>query len=141
MTVDATDEAHVQKDDPDRCRAIRQFGWIERERGHWPRTEISPDERRRLGLGVCLERTSSLLVQHALPVMEPGDAIVFISSVGAVLPTDYPAYTASKAALAGLNVCVAKEAAPKGIRVNLVLPGLIGTPLGRLATRIRPGRG
>ncbi|MGA2731901.1 MAG: SDR family oxidoreductase [Syntrophobacteraceae bacterium] len=33
-----------------------------------------------------------------------------------------------------------REAAPKGIRVNLVTPGLIDTSLGRLATRVRPDR-
>ena len=35
---------------------------------------------------------------------------------------------------------MAKEAAPKGIRVNLVVPGLIDTALGRLATMVRPER-
>jgi NAD(P)-dependent dehydrogenase (short-subunit alcohol dehydrogenase family) len=74
--------------------------------------------------------------------MEKGAAIVFTSSTAAVLPstTDIPAYAASKAALAGLNVYVAKEAAPKGVRINMVTPGLIDTSLGRLATRIRPDR-
>ncbi len=87
-------------------------------------------------------RAHFLCSKHALPVMAPGGAIVFISSTAAFLPstTEIPAYAASKAALAGLNLYVAKEAAPKGIRVNLVTPGLIDTSLGRLATRFRPDR-
>ena len=87
-------------------------------------------------------RAHFLCSKHALPVMEPGGAIVFISSTAAVQPSgsDIPAYVASKAALAGLNLYVAKEAALKGVRANLVTPGLIDTSLGRLATRIRPER-
>ena len=51
-----------------------------------------------------------------------------------------PAYDASKAGLAGLCRHVAFEAARRGVRANLVVPGLIDTPLGRLATAGRPGR-
>ena len=60
-------------------------------------------------------RAHFLCSKHALPVMEPGGAIVFISSTAAVLPstTDIPAYAASKAALAGLNVYVAKGGSPE----------------------------
>jgi NAD(P)-dependent dehydrogenase (short-subunit alcohol dehydrogenase family) len=87
-------------------------------------------------------RAHFLCCKYALPVMEEGAAIVFTSSTAALLPStsESPAYVASKAALAGLNVYVAKEAAPRGIRVNLVMPGLIDTSLGRLATLTRPDR-
>lgn len=80
--------------------------------------------------------------KHALPVMAPGSAIVMTSSTAARLPTtsSIPAYGASKAALDGLCRYAAKEAAARGIRVNIVMPGLIDTPLGRLASRAKPDR-
>jgi NAD(P)-dependent dehydrogenase (short-subunit alcohol dehydrogenase family) len=48
--------------------------------------------------------------------------------------------TASKAALEGLRGAVGREAAPRRIRVNIVMPGLIDTSLGRLATLVKPDR-
>jgi len=50
-----------------------------------------------------------------------------------------PAYAASKAALGSLTRQAAVEGAP-GIRVNLLVPGLIDTPLGRLASSLNPLR-
>jgi NAD(P)-dependent dehydrogenase (short-subunit alcohol dehydrogenase family) len=55
--------------------------------------------------------------------------------------SNLPAYDASKAAQIGLARHVAREGARRGIRVNTVAPGLIDTPLGRLATAGRPSRG
>ena len=54
--------------------------------------------------------------------------------------TGIPAYDASKAGLAGLCRHVAHEGARHGVRANLVVPGLIDTPLGRAASRGRPSR-
>src|SRR5664279_4693022 len=48
--------------------------------------------------------------------------------------------TASKAGLSGLCAYVAKEAAPRRVRVNVVMPGLIDTSLGRLASLVKPDR-
>jgi NAD(P)-dependent dehydrogenase (short-subunit alcohol dehydrogenase family) len=72
----------------------------------------------------------------------PGLAsIVFISSVAALQPgSRMPAYDASKAGLLGLNRHVAREGARRGVRANVVVPGLIDTPLGRLASAGRPSR-
>ena len=50
-----------------------------------------------------------------------------------------PAYAASKAALETLVRNGAIEGAPT-VRVNLLIPGLIDTPLGRLATKLAPQR-
>src|SRR5205823_6131185 len=82
-----------------------------------------------------------LVCQAALPVMEQGGSIVFISSVAGLTPgSQIPSYDASKAGVIGLCRHVAMEGARKGVRANVVAPGLIDTPIGRLATAGRPNR-
>ncbi|HZB71520.1 MAG TPA: SDR family NAD(P)-dependent oxidoreductase [Acidimicrobiales bacterium] len=86
-------------------------------------------------------RAHFLGCKAALPRMEAGAAIAFISSVAGLRPgSRIPAYDASKAALAGLCRHVAAEGARRGVRANVVAPGLIDTPLGRWATQGRPSR-
>jgi NAD(P)-dependent dehydrogenase (short-subunit alcohol dehydrogenase family) len=86
-------------------------------------------------------RAHFLLAQAAMPKMADGGSIVFVGSVAGLRPgSGLPAYDATKAGLAGLNRHVAIEGARRGIRSNLLAPGLIDTPLGRAATQGRPGR-
>jgi NAD(P)-dependent dehydrogenase (short-subunit alcohol dehydrogenase family) len=61
-----------------------------------------------------------------------GGAIVNIGSVNSFLgfPTG-SAYVASKHGQIGLTTSVSAELAPQGIRVNLVCPGIIDTPMHR----------
>ena len=87
-------------------------------------------------------RGPMLCCQAAMPKMAEGSSIVFISSIaGLVAGSRLPAYDASKAALGGLMRHVGLEGARRGIRSNIVAPGLVDTPLGRLATQGRPSRG
>lgn len=86
-------------------------------------------------------RAHFLVVQAALPRLAEGAAIVFIASVAGLQPgSGLPAYDASKAGMIGLCRHVALEGARRGVRANVVAPGLIDTPLGRWATRGRPAR-
>jgi NAD(P)-dependent dehydrogenase (short-subunit alcohol dehydrogenase family) len=86
-------------------------------------------------------RAHFLLAQAAISHMSEGSSIVFIGSVAGLRPgSRLPAYDASKAGLVGLNRHVALEGARRGIRSNLVAPGLIDTPLGRAASAGRPSR-
>lgn len=87
-------------------------------------------------------RAHFLGAKHALPHMAAGAAIVLTSSTAARLPStsSIPAYGASKAALDGVCRYAGKEAAAAGVRVNVVMPGLIDTPLGRLASQAKPDR-
>ncbi|MDQ3145337.1 MAG: SDR family oxidoreductase [Actinomycetota bacterium] len=86
-------------------------------------------------------RSHFLIVRHALPSLPEGSAIVFVSSVAGLQPgSGLPAYDSSKAGLIGLCRHVALEGARRGVRANVVAPGLIDTPLGRWASAGRPGR-
>jgi NAD(P)-dependent dehydrogenase (short-subunit alcohol dehydrogenase family) len=101
---------------------------------------VKPDEWDMV-LGVNL-RGPMLCCREALPRMAEGGSIVFISSIaGLVAGSRLPAYDASKAALGGLMRHVALEGSRKGVRANIIAPGLVDTPLGRRATQGRPGRG
>ena len=86
-------------------------------------------------------RAHFLLARAAVPLMGPGGAIVFIGSVAGLQPgTGIPVYDTTKAGLLGLSRHVAMEAARRGCRSNVVIPGLIDTPLGRAASSGRASR-
>ncbi|MBT3926277.1 MAG: SDR family oxidoreductase [Rhodospirillaceae bacterium] len=74
-----------------------------------------------------------LTCKHVLPVMEAEGkgAIVNISSVAAIRYWGTPAvaYDTSKAAIVQFTRSVALEYARKGIRANVILPGVMDTPL------------
>ena len=74
-------------------------------------------------------------VAHALApgfVERQAGTMLFIASVAAQIgsPTD-PPYSASKAANINFAQCLAKDLAPHNVRVNVVNPGMVRTPLNR----------
>ncbi|MBV7484795.1 SDR family NAD(P)-dependent oxidoreductase [Bordetella sp. BOR01] len=86
-------------------------------------------------------RAHLFCAKHALPLMAPGGSIVFVSSTAARRPGGRnPAYEASKAALSAVCRAVALAGQPASIRANVVMLGLIDTPMGRAATQARPDR-
>jgi NAD(P)-dependent dehydrogenase (short-subunit alcohol dehydrogenase family) len=86
-------------------------------------------------------RSHFLVARRALPLLPPGASIVFVSSVAGLRPGSFvPSYDTSKAALVGLCRHVALEGSRRQVRANVLAPGLIDTPLGRLASKMRPGR-
>ena len=86
-------------------------------------------------------RSHMLFSQAALALMAPGSAIVLMSSLAALRNASRnPAYESSKAAQLSLARAIAVAGEAKGIRCNALLPGLMDTPMGRDATRRRPGR-
>jgi NAD(P)-dependent dehydrogenase (short-subunit alcohol dehydrogenase family) len=86
-------------------------------------------------------RAHFLIAKFALPRLPCGGGLLFISSTASLRPgTSVPAYDASKAGLAGLCRHVAFEGAARGVRANVIAPGLMDTPLGRVASRGRPSR-
>lgn len=107
-------------------------------RGRWLAGTTADDWDAAFAVNV---RSHFLASQAAIADFGPGSSIVFIGSVAGLRPgSGLPAYDASKAALVGLCRHVALEGARRGIRANLVAPGLIDTPLGRLASAARPSR-
>jgi NAD(P)-dependent dehydrogenase (short-subunit alcohol dehydrogenase family) len=84
-------------------------------------------------------RAHFLGLKHGLPRMGQGGSAILIGSVAGQRVMPLPAYSASKAALEALNRHAAMEGAPD-VRVNLLVPGLIDTSLGRLATQLYPQR-
>jgi enoyl-[acyl-carrier protein] reductase III len=68
------------------------------------------------------------LARHAAPSMQPGSAIVAVSSLGSQRVLDnYALVGTSKAALEALVRYLAVELAPRDIRVNAVSAGLVET--------------
>lgn len=83
-------------------------------------------------MGVNL-KSMFLTCRAVLPHMERqgGGAIVNISSVAGIryLGIPYLSYSTTKAAILQLTQSIAVEYAPKNIRANAILPGLMHTPL------------
>ena len=84
-------------------------------------------------------RAHFLGLKHGLPALADGGSIVLTGSLASRETMPSPAYAASKAALEALVRNGAIEGAPS-VRVNLLIPGLIDTPLGRIATKLAPQR-
>lgn len=72
-----------------------------------------------------------LVCRHALPVMrrQGGGVITNISSVAAVCAVGIAAYKTSKAGLNAYTHHLAMANARHGIRANVIMPGLMNTPM------------
>jgi 3-oxoacyl-[acyl-carrier protein] reductase len=67
-----------------------------------------------------------LVIQHALPLLDAGSSVISISSKSTEVGIATRAhYTATKAALHGLNRTLAKEFGGRGIRFNVLSLGMI----------------
>jgi NAD(P)-dependent dehydrogenase (short-subunit alcohol dehydrogenase family) len=84
-------------------------------------------------------RSHFLGCKLALARFGPGAAVVLVGSLAGRESMPIPAYAASKAALEAVCRNAAVEGAP-AIRVNLLVPGLIDTALGRWASSLNPRR-
>jgi NAD(P)-dependent dehydrogenase (short-subunit alcohol dehydrogenase family) len=69
-------------------------------------------------------------LQSLLSLLSDPSAVVFNSSLGAsiAIPAE-SVYCATKAAVTSLGKTLAVELAPRGIRVNVVSPGMVETPI------------
>jgi 3alpha(or 20beta)-hydroxysteroid dehydrogenase len=94
------------------------------------RTRLGQTERADWDRVIAVNLTGPMLgIQALAPLMGDGSSIVNIGS-SAALTAHYPvAYTSSKWGLRGLTHVAATEYGPRGIRVNIVHPGFIETPM------------
>jgi NAD(P)-dependent dehydrogenase (short-subunit alcohol dehydrogenase family) len=69
--------------------------------------------------------------KHVLPILraQHGGAIVNVSSIAAVCATPIVAYKASKAGVNAYTQSLAVGNAKYGIRANVIMPGLMNTPM------------
>jgi len=78
-------------------------------------------------------KSAFLAMKHVIPVMvrQGGGSIINISSIASIrhLGISYLSYATTKAAMNQMTRTTAVEYAPKHIRVNAILPGLMKTPM------------
>lgn len=73
-----------------------------------------------------------LFCKYAVPLMTPGGVVICLSSGGGVRgPSSSLAYGASKAGVHGLGLTLQSQLEARDIRVNVVCPGSINTPMKR----------
>src|SRR5215472_12342470 len=82
-------------------------------------------------------KSAYLAMKHVIPIMvkQGGGSIINISSIASIrhVGISYVSYNASKAAMNQMTRTTAVEFAPKHVRVNAILPGLMKTPMVELS--------
>lgn len=76
------------------------------------------------GTFFCTREAVRVMIKHGIK-----GSLVNISSTSAISGEGALHYAASKAALTGMTRSLARELAPRGIRVNNVMPGPVNTPI------------
>jgi NAD(P)-dependent dehydrogenase (short-subunit alcohol dehydrogenase family) len=94
-------------------------------------------------LDVHLRGAFALTRELAGPMAQRGSgSIVFVSSLNARIGMpEAPGYAAAKAALLGLTTALSAEWAPRGVRVNAIIPGWIGVGMSQRVFDVDPARG
>jgi NAD(P)-dependent dehydrogenase (short-subunit alcohol dehydrogenase family) len=89
-------------------------------------TEEAFDRCTAINLKSCI-----FAARHVLPIMraQKSGAIINISSMAVITSYPYVAYKATKAAMISFTEQLAYQNAQYGIRANVILPGLMNTPM------------
>lgn len=114
--------------------AMDQFGRLDclvnnAGSGKWAPVTDTDDDTLEEILSISL-KAPFRLAREAIPVLKPGSSIINIGSVwGIVSGMSGGAYPVVKAGLIGLTQSLAADYGPRGIRTNLVAPGVIRTEM------------
>ncbi|MCC7273482.1 MAG: SDR family oxidoreductase [Alphaproteobacteria bacterium] len=117
------------------ARIVESFGGIDvvvhSAGGNFERTNIEDTTLDGFRFTYEANTTSAfIVVQQSLKAMKAGGSIVLIGSVAGMMGSaNRMSYATAKAAMIGMTRQLALTLGPKGIRVNLVAPGMIRTPL------------
>ena len=89
-------------------------------------TEEALDRCIAINLKSCI-----LAAKHVIPIMraQKSGAIINISSMAVITSYPYVAYKATKSAMVSFTEQLAYQNASYGIRANVILPGLMNTPM------------
>lgn len=144
---DLSDETYCSRLAPQAHEALGGLDILALVAGHQVATRSIEDVSTEQVAKVFAVNVFSLfwLLKPALPLLPPGASIITTTSRQAFNPeATLPDYAASKAAIKILSQSLAKQLAPRGIRVNTVAPGPIWTLIqisgGRMGEEI-PGFG
>jgi NAD(P)-dependent dehydrogenase (short-subunit alcohol dehydrogenase family) len=95
-------------------------------------TELSDFTEEALDRCVAINLKSCIFAaKHVIPIMraQQSGAIINISSMAVISTYPYVAYKATKAAMVAFTEQLAYQNAAYGIRANVILPGLMNTPM------------
>jgi NAD(P)-dependent dehydrogenase (short-subunit alcohol dehydrogenase family) len=114
-------------------RAVAEFGRIDvlyNNAGVDSRGSVEVAEEDNWDLAFAVNAKGTYLVSKAvLPHMQTGSIINQGSVAGLVGIPNFAAYCASKGAVIALTRSMAVDLSPRGIRVNVICPGTVYTPL------------
>ena len=97
--------------------------------GHYVHSALGHTTRKELEDQLSVVTGIFMTVQLSLPHLRDGASVILMGSVYATMgPPGAGAYAASKAASAALARSMASELSPRGIRVNVIVPGAVDTP-------------
>jgi NAD(P)-dependent dehydrogenase (short-subunit alcohol dehydrogenase family) len=97
--------------------------------GHYVHTPLGETSREALQQQLSVVTNTFMTVHLALPHLRRGASVILMGSAYATTgPHGAGAYAASKAGIAALARSFASELSPRGIRINVVVPGAVDTP-------------
>lgn len=113
-------------------RTTQQSGRIDivfSNAGHYVHAPLGQTTRATLEEQLSVVANVFMTIQLALTHLREGASIIVMGSDYATMgPPGGGAYAASKAAVSAMARCMASELSPRGIRVNVVVPGAVDTP-------------